>query len=213
MDLEYIIKVRSGGANPFKIFSELSNLNPDALCFAIRRMPYAIFLQSNYWLAVSMTAKSRAGMRCQVCNCPDEIQVHHRDYSNHGREHLNMMDLVVLCHNCHGLFHGHKTFVPPQIRLRDEQKTTKFKLPKNFVVPHEESEIVMPDGDPIVITNEMLNSCRAHGSFTNATLRAFGLKRKDVTSGWGSRLIGTTISREKYREAQEGKFIYKSGRL
>lgn len=208
-----MIRQKSGGANPFSLFTALKSINPDALCFAIRRMPYAIFLQSNYWFAVSMTVKSKAGMRCQVCNCPDGIQVHHRDYSNHGREHLNMEDLVVLCSNCHGLFHGHKTFVPPPLRLRDEQRTSKFKLPKNFVVPHDPSEIVVPESDPIVLTNELVNACRANGSFTNATLRALGLKRRDVTSGWVSRLIGTTISREKYREAQEGKFIYKSGRL
>jgi replicative DNA helicase len=54
-----------------------------------------------------MQALSRAGHRCQVCNSPDKLDVHHRTYERVGQEQLD--DLTVLCDRCHGLFHEHTT--------------------------------------------------------------------------------------------------------
>lgn len=211
MNLDYIIGPRTNGANPFKIFSALEQSDPDAMAFALKRMHYSMFLKSSYWFAVSQVAKSRAGMRCQVCNENDRIEVHHRTYDTHGKEHLNMIDLVVLCWNCHGLFHGHVAAVRPKQRLTDFREP-RVRLKQHTVIPHSEDEVKMPDGDQIVLTPDLINACRANGSFTNATLRAFGLK-KPLISGWGGRLVGTVMSREKYRQALEGKFIYRSGPL
>jgi hypothetical protein len=207
MNLNYILNKRTDGANPFKIFAELSKFDKDALAFGIKRMSYQAFLLSSYWFAVASTAKSRAGMRCQVCNCPDKIQVHHRTYDTHGYEHLNMMDLVVLCDNCHGLFHGHQPpeYVPQRLRTREP----KVKLPKNLVIPHSDADVSIPDGEVIILTRELVDNCRANGSFTNATLNAFGLS-KPLVSGWTFRLIGKQMTREKYREAREGRFIYRA---
>lgn len=209
MSLHYVLSKRTDGANPFSIFQSLDKLNQSALESRIRKMPYDQFLQTAYWFAVSHVAKARAGMRCQVCNSKDSISVHHRTYDNHGQEHRHMIDLTVLCMLCHGLFHGH-TDQQPVIEVRKQQFK---KIKGERIVPHTDADIVIPDGDPITLTKDLINACRANGSFTNATVRAFGLTRKDMKHGWVGRLGGTTITREAYRQAQEGRFIYNSGRL
>jgi 5-methylcytosine-specific restriction endonuclease McrA len=208
MQLDYVIAQRTNGANPFKIFEGLSKLDDSKIYWAIKRMSYAAFLQSAYWFGVSMTAKSRAGMRCQVCNGPNDIEAHHRTYDNHGREHLNMTDIVVLCGNCHGLFHGHSKSVPII-----QSPPERVKLKKFTIIPHVEEDLRMPDGEEITLTKDLIDNCRANGAFTNATLRAFGLTRSSITQGWPSRLLGKVMTRSEYEMALKGKFIYKSGRL
>jgi hypothetical protein len=214
MDLNYLLNRRTNGANPFNIFGFIENhVNQESLAFGLRRMPYRYFLETAYWFAVSSVVKSNAGMRCNVCNSDYKIQVHHRTYDNHGYEHKHMNDLVVLCDYCHGLFHGHKTPEYKVEKLGAPRTSTKIKLPRNFTVPHSEDDIQIPDGDgPIVLTMELIDKCRANGSFTNATMRAFGITYKPK-SGWVDSLVGKTFSRQDYKAALEGRFIYKSGPL
>jgi hypothetical protein len=202
MDINYTLRKKTDGANPFRIFEGLSKLDPQAIAFGIKRMAYQDFLNSAYWFAVSSVAKATAKMRCQVCNSGHQISTHHRTYDTHGFEHLNMVDLVVLCSNCHGLFHGHLAQAPTNGR-----KAYSPKIGRHFVVPHE--PVVVPEDDPIVLTMDLINDCRANGSFTNATLRAFGMTRRKMTVGWIGRLVGTAMSNESYRLAAEGRFIYR----
>lgn len=124
-----------------------------------------------------------------------------------------MNDLVVLDSDCHSLFHGHKPipYKKPRLCRSDE---TRGKVPAGFVMPHTQADIVPPpDGDQIVLTYDLVQACRANGSFTNATLRALGMRKSLIVAGWPMRLIGKVISREQFKEAQEGRFIYKSGPL
>lgn len=108
MTIEFPIANRPKAANAFQIFEEIGQLpqsTAEALCSEIKRMEYQAFLASAYWFAVSTVVKSRAGNRCQLCNNPQGIQAHHRSYQHHGREHLHMEDLTVLCDACHTLHH------------------------------------------------------------------------------------------------------------
>lgn len=74
-------------------------------------------------------------------------------------------------------------------------------------------ELPIPDCDPIMLTLELVNNCRTPSyGFTNATLKAFGL-RKPLIKGWPSLLVGQFISRNHYKTAMEGKFVYNSGPL
>jgi hypothetical protein len=71
----------------------------------------------------------------------------------------------------------------------------------------------MPEGDPIVLTPELIYQCwTLHNGQTNETLRNFGLTRP-LVEGWVGRLIGTSIPSRQYRAALEGKFRYKTGPL
>lgn len=211
LSLEYLVGNRTNGANPFAIFEGLEAVSQEGLQLAILRMPYQAFLKTSYWFAVASVAKSRAGMRCQVCNSGSEISVHHRTYENHGAEHRFMIDLTVLCGNCHGLFHGHKIveYRPPKMRGNIRLKSKQVVRD----IPHSQEDVAMPDGDPIVLTQELVDRCKTQaGGFTNETLRAFGLK-KPLVKGWPFRLLGVSLSRDTYRQAIEGKFKFGSGPL
>jgi hypothetical protein len=79
------------------------------------------------------------------------------------------------------------------------------------VPPDDEIERQMPEGDQITLTSKRIAIVRANGSFTNATIEALGVPHKPE-AGWAKALIGTTISREKFKAALVGKYIYRKKR-
>jgi hypothetical protein len=78
----------------------------------LRTMPYAAYRQTDWWQAKRREALEVAGNRCQVCNAAESLDVHHRTYERRGAELPG--DLIVLCRQCHELFHRER-------RLCDEQ--------------------------------------------------------------------------------------------
>lgn len=72
---------------------------------AEHRERYERYLDSPEWRERRAVAIRKAGGRCQVCNGPDRLEVHHRTYERLGSEMED--DLTVLCHDCHGLFSEH----------------------------------------------------------------------------------------------------------
>lgn len=73
----------------------------------LRALPYQEYLDSDHWRILRNEKLRDAAYRCQLCNSPSDLQVHHRTYENRGREPLS--DLVVLCGECHALFHHKST--------------------------------------------------------------------------------------------------------
>lgn len=201
MTLDYLISPRTNGANPFHIFESIPTVDQVVLEDAIRAMPYSHFLRTAYWFSVAMVAKSEAGMRCQVCNSQDRIEVHHRTYDCHGREHRHMRDLVVLCHHCHGLFHGHKEHHPeqdhrpPRLESQLRESVRRHKMP------------VIPDGSQFILTEKLLKALETNGTFTSATLHAIGM-RHPLLKGWKRRIVGKAISRDIYLDALGKRGVY-----
>lgn len=72
----------------------------------LRTMPYEEYLKTPEWRARRQKALRFAGFRCQVCNSPDRLEVHHRTYERRGHELLG--DLTTLCNDCHMIFHNHR---------------------------------------------------------------------------------------------------------
>lgn len=70
-----------------------------------RQARYIKYLRSRRWMRIRKRAIERAEYRCQVCNGTEKLEVHHRTYENLGHEHA--MDIIVLCDECHTLFHTH----------------------------------------------------------------------------------------------------------
>jgi len=62
------------------------------------------YYRTEKWRKKRAAALERSDHRCQVCNSPHELQVHHRTYEHWGNERPK--DLTVLCRTCHCLFHG-----------------------------------------------------------------------------------------------------------
>jgi hypothetical protein len=70
----------------------------------LRSLSYGAYLRSEHWKSVRAAALERAGHRCQLCNSPDRLEVHHRTYERRGRERPT--DVTVLCDECHARHHG-----------------------------------------------------------------------------------------------------------
>ena len=64
---------------------------------------YQAYLRSDAWRRRREHALTWADHRCQVCNSPHDLVVHHRTYESIGHEDL--ADLTVLCSECHDIFH------------------------------------------------------------------------------------------------------------
>jgi hypothetical protein len=73
---------------------------------------YQAYLQSPEWAQRKFDALRRAGQRCQVCNSPAALEVHHRTYERIYRELPE--DLTVLCRECHARHHGTENTVEQQ---------------------------------------------------------------------------------------------------
>lgn len=64
---------------------------------------YRAYLMTEAWAKRRDAALERAKHRCQVCNSPADVEVHHRTYERVTNELPE--DLTVLCARCHGFFH------------------------------------------------------------------------------------------------------------
>jgi len=74
----------------------------------LANMPYEKYLQTPEWKEKAKEAYKRAGHRCQLCNRNKiEIHAHHRSYERRGEELPE--DLIVLCADCHELFHKNRS--------------------------------------------------------------------------------------------------------
>lgn len=71
----------------------------------------------------------------------------------------------------------------------------------------------MPPGDPIIITEEILDRCRANGAFTSATVFALGFNPKALKKGWASGLVDVPMPRAQLLKAMEGRHIYAKSTL
>jgi 5-methylcytosine-specific restriction endonuclease McrA len=67
-------------------------------------MPYKEYLQTPEWMETRMAKLRQARFKCQLCNAGGLLDTHHRTYARRGHE--AMADLIVLCRDCHGKFHG-----------------------------------------------------------------------------------------------------------
>ncbi len=70
----------------------------------LARESYEDYLQSDVWQRTRDLALEYYGERCCLCNSADNLNVHHRTYERRGNERL--VDLIVLCRDCHASYHG-----------------------------------------------------------------------------------------------------------
>lgn len=80
----------------------------DKITEVILQMNYKDFLNTPYWDGVRNYKLKKSKYRCQLCGNKGVLNVHHKTYENHGREHIKSVadsDLIVLCKDCHEKFH------------------------------------------------------------------------------------------------------------
>jgi hypothetical protein len=70
------------------------------------RSTYEAYLMSPEWKEKARQARIRAGNRCQLCNRRGALDVHHRTYDHIFHEKPE--ELIVLCRDCHKVFHDYR---------------------------------------------------------------------------------------------------------
>jgi len=85
-----------------KNFYCIVNYLPDKSYKGDKPYSYQDYLKTEHWKKVRQEAVNRAGNRCQLCNKPGTLNVHHRTYENIGNELPG--DLIALCGGCHANF-------------------------------------------------------------------------------------------------------------
>jgi hypothetical protein len=78
-------------------------------------LEYSEYIASAEWRAKAEAAKERCGQRCQTCNVhrsKTTLDAHHRTYERIGEELPE--DLIVLCRDCHSLFHKNRRLARSQ---------------------------------------------------------------------------------------------------
>ncbi len=76
----------------------------------LHRMPYTEYLYTPEWKRRREVMLEIAEYRCQACNRAGGLHVHHRTYERRGFE--RKADLIVLCADCHQVFHDHRILSP-----------------------------------------------------------------------------------------------------
>jgi hypothetical protein len=74
----------------------------------LKKLSYKDYLQTEWWKSVRQKALKRSLFRCQLCNNPEKLNVHHRSYENIGNE--KDCDLITLCQWCHAKFHDKEMY-------------------------------------------------------------------------------------------------------
>jgi hypothetical protein len=67
---------------------------------------YQEYLKSEEWKRIRKKVLIKFDWSCGVCKSKNDLHVHHKTYENIGNELKHLKDLIVLCRNCHSLFHS-----------------------------------------------------------------------------------------------------------
>jgi hypothetical protein len=73
----------------------------------LNKLPYNEYLQTDHWKQTRRKVK-RKFKRCVICNSSGNLHVHHRSYKWKGHKDKEINDLVLLCRDCHYLFHDNQ---------------------------------------------------------------------------------------------------------
>lgn len=77
----------------------------------LKKQPYKVFLQSDYWTSIRAMVLKRDKYKCTVCGTDKLLQVHHSTYKHHFAEHKYLHELHTLCETHHHEIHCIKDIV------------------------------------------------------------------------------------------------------
>ena len=85
----------------FEVKHILKNINIQEI---VKKLTYHDFLKTPYWKSVSSYMKGKFKKCCQ-CGSTKNLNVHHKNYNNLGKEHETLEDLILVCKPCHEKIH------------------------------------------------------------------------------------------------------------
>ena len=89
---------------------DIAEIPLDCIKQTLCKLKYSDFLRTPYWQMIAYKVKYEKDMVCEMCgkrfNKTQFLDVHHKDYSIHGAEHLHPEALVCLCDFCHKNIHN-----------------------------------------------------------------------------------------------------------
>jgi hypothetical protein len=151
-------------------------------------MKYADYLRTPDWKRFRSIVIKKAQHRCQLCNSSGVLHVHHRNYADIFNEKL--CDVVVLCADCHKIFHEHGKVksikISPDAKRNYESfsdavlgygglsKNTKSNSTANLIA----NSVAFDKITPTMKYRELLKLLRTHGfdeSFDGAISYLWGL--------------------------------------
>lgn len=112
---------------------------------------YQKYINSKWWREKRMERLKLDGFKCQLCGSGMNLNVHHINYENLGKENID--DIVTLCRSCHAKVHR---------TTEEELKTKPGKIEKyrpvasdDYLTNRERNEII---GIIDVMLDEEINS-------------------------------------------------------
>lgn len=96
---QYVDKYKENKKEELNEQTEKGNLK-------LKELPYSSYLKTEHWQNLRKKIILERGSKCQTCGKSFNLEVHHNCYENLGEELSN--DLIVLCRDCHQLFHDNK---------------------------------------------------------------------------------------------------------
>jgi hypothetical protein len=107
-----LVDCRAEFADPKIILADVKDWHTQERGRELSRIPYANFLRTWYWIALSSHVVISAGC-CQKCKVTigslqpgSSLQVHHLTYQFRGFEVFRLADLTVECDFCHARSHN-----------------------------------------------------------------------------------------------------------
>jgi len=86
---------------------------------------YDLYIKSPEWRLKRTEALSYYGKKCNECNRTHDLHVHHKTYERLGNE--LMLDLEVLCEECHYKRHGIQ-YTPRKQKNKKQKRIIDYKL-------------------------------------------------------------------------------------
>lgn len=71
---------------------------------------YLDYLQSDGWKEKRQLRLQKDSFKCQLCGKDNNLQVHHLNYRNLGKENIDH-DIITLCEGCHKIAHKNKDYI------------------------------------------------------------------------------------------------------
>lgn len=93
-------------SNDFKENKKFRAKEKKAHVKKLKKLPYSEYLKSDHWLQLKEKIRE-IYKTCVICNSRRDLHVHHRSYTYRGKPNQEVKDLILLCAECHNLFHTH----------------------------------------------------------------------------------------------------------